>query len=668
MAPKIIGTWNLHELTKELPLDFFVCFSSIASVLGSPGQGNYAAANAFMDALVHYRRSLGLPAMSINWGPWDSVGMAAQLGEDFRRRLHNRGITPLKPVQGLSALENLLQSPITQVAVISIDWSVVAKLQASLGYHSPLLRNLTGVPEIEVSPELSTHKSEFFQRLLANPEGDRLPMLISYLQEQVGAIVDLPPEEVKINQSLLELGIDSLMAVELSTKIRREIQIELPIGPVIDDPSIANLANLLLKQLSPESIQSEAIDILDLNAEAVLDPAIYPVETFEGTNEPQAILLTGGTGFLGAFLLAELLAQTKANIYCLVRSTDLESGKSRLEKNLDSYKLWKPEFSQRIIPVPGDLSQPLMGLTQENFQSLAEQIETIYHNGALLSYVSPYSRLKPINVLGTQEVLRFATQGRIKPTHFISSTAVFESSAYSRKTLTESEPITESKGIYLGYSQTKWVSERLVAIAGERGLPIVLYRPPLIAGDSQTGVWNTDDFLGRMIKGCIRMRSVPQLELVLDISPVDYVSKAIVYLSLKQSSLGKAFHLQNPQPLPWKKLIKFARSLGYPMQVMTYKVWTEKLLESNDKDNPLYPLIPFFTQKWSEDNLTYIEMMNPNRVAKISCEATLKSLEGSDINCPPLEELLKTYFGYFMRSGELLGQLPIIRHFTPKQE
>jgi thioester reductase-like protein len=301
----------------------------------------------------------------------------------------------------------------------------------------------------------------------------------------------------------------------------------------------------------------------------------------------------------------------------------------------------------------GDLSQPLLGLSNEEFERMANLIDTIYHNGAFLNYVYPYSKFKPINVLGTQEVLRLACQTKVKPVHHVSSVAVFESSAYYGKTITESDPVDCSEGIYLGYSQSKWVSEKLVEIAGQRGLPITIHRPPLVSGNSQTGLWNTDGFLCRMIKGCIQMGSImTNLDLMLDLSPVDYNSRAIVYLSRQKQSLGKAFHLQNPNLLHWRQLVDFICSMGYPMERVSYEEWLLRL--SNSRENPLYPLLPFFSHKWSTEQLTYIELNQQDKRPQIGCEETLAALNGTSIVCPPLDaKLLDTYFRYFIRSGFL---------------
>ena len=122
LSPKVQGAWNLHQLTKDMPLDFFVCFSSVASLLGSPGQGNYAAANAFLDGFVHHRRSLGLPGLSVNWGPWADMGMAADMSLRERERWVQRGMGTIAPERGLEILGQLMAQDAVRVGALPVNW------------------------------------------------------------------------------------------------------------------------------------------------------------------------------------------------------------------------------------------------------------------------------------------------------------------------------------------------------------------------------------------------------------------------------------------------------------------------------------------------------------------------------------------------------------------
>jgi thioester reductase-like protein len=404
-----------------------------------------------------------------------------------------------------------------------------------------------------------------------------------------------------------------------------------------------------------------ATPVLDLKAEAVLDPTICPPSGFfELVTDPKNIFLTGGTGYLGAFLIQELLQETQADIYCLVRATNAQEAKSKLQKNLELYSLWDEQFNSRVIPIIGDLSQPLLGIGAEQFQILAANIDTIYHSAALLNYVYPYSAMKAANVLGTQEVLRLACQIKVKPVHYVSSVAIFESSAYAGKLVQEQDEFNHWEGIYLGYSQTKWVAEKLVKIARDRGLPVTIHRPPLISGDSKTGICNTHDFINLMVKGCLQMGSFPDVDYMLDMSPVDYVSKAIVYLSRQKTSIGKAFNLQHPQPVSLRTLVDWVRSFGFSIQMIPYEQWQAELINNvSSVDNPLYTLRPFLLERWSEEQLTIPDLYLTARRPHISCQDTLHSLAGSSIVCPPIDsQLLMTYTSYLIQTGFLnLAQL-----------
>jgi thioester reductase-like protein len=392
-------------------------------------------------------------------------------------------------------------------------------------------------------------------------------------------------------------------------------------------------------------------DTLDLQAEVVLDTAIeFTNPLSENWNAPKSIFLTGATGFLGAYLLDELLHKTTADIYCLVRCNDAEAGIQRLKKHLEFYFLWKEDFSSRIIPVVGDLSQPLLGLSQQQFSDLASQLHVIYHNGALVNSVYPYSKLKATNVLGTQEILRLASLTQTKPVHFVSSKAVFFSQTYSQvDKITETDVPVLDSGLKGGYKQSKWVAEQLVAIAQERGLPACIYRASRIMGHSQTGITgNFKDFLCSLLKACIQIGKFPTLETQINLVPVDYLSQAIVHLSRQENSLGKAFHLSNPQPISWKNLFEEIRSLGYLIEETAYDEWLVDLKHhafQHRRENALYSLLPLL-----------LSAANALRFKKprFDEQHTSEGLAGTSIVCPPVDtELLSTYFSYFQKSGYL---------------
>jgi len=290
----------------------------------------------------------------------------------------------------------------------------------------------------------------------------------------------------------------------------------------------------------------------------------------------------------------------------------------------------------------------------EQFEALSETLEVIYHNGASVNTLYPYQELKAANVLGTQEILRLAAHGRVKPLHYISTLSVFSHiAALQDQLILEDEMLDEhAQHLLGGYAQSKWVAEKLVTIARSRGLPVTIYRPGRISGHSQTGVWPTEDLICRMIKGCIQLGSVPSLiaEERLELTPVDYVSQAIIALSQCKRSLGQAFHLFNPATISVGELIDYTNAFGYPVRRMAYDTWIDELAEITDgaTDNALAPLAPLFPKKGQagqQGQATKRTFDNRNALAGLS---------GTSITCPPADSrLLSTYFSYLVQSGFL---------------
>ena len=249
MAPKVQGSWHLHQLTQGLPLDFFVCFSSAAAIFGSPGQGNYAAANAFMDALCHYRRQQGLPALSINWGAWAGVdgrgGMAARLGTEQQARLSATGVELIAPAQGVALLSTLLAHQGAQVAVMPVHWQQF-QAQLTVTPAPAFLRELLQPDEAQGQQR---GQNELRTRLLATAPNRRLAYLTTYLQEQVARILRLVEPPLPRDR-FFDIGMDSLMAVELRNRLQRGTGIVLSATLFFKYPNIEELAVYFLQELT----------------------------------------------------------------------------------------------------------------------------------------------------------------------------------------------------------------------------------------------------------------------------------------------------------------------------------------------------------------------------------------------------------------------------------
>ncbi|HEX5874684.1 MAG TPA: SDR family NAD(P)-dependent oxidoreductase, partial [Pyrinomonadaceae bacterium] len=261
MTPKVNGAWNLHLLTREMPLDFFVMFSSAAAFLGLMGLGNYTAANAFLDALAHYRQSLGLPALSIDWAGWTRTGMAEVLGERRESQWLAKGLDSLSPEQGLQVVNELMLQSRPQVAVLKVDWPVFFK-ELPARRPPPLLAGLTRSTGATTASRDST--SDFLSQLnAAEPGTPRRVLLREHLCRQVAKILEFDDSFVlDPHQPLAEVGLDSLMAIELRNMLSTSIDRQLPPTLLFDYPTIdsvyAYLATLVFDDEVRPSIEVAA--------------------------------------------------------------------------------------------------------------------------------------------------------------------------------------------------------------------------------------------------------------------------------------------------------------------------------------------------------------------------------------------------------------------------
>ncbi|MDB9440359.1 amino acid adenylation domain-containing protein, partial [Sphaerospermopsis kisseleviana CS-549] len=463
--------------------------------------------------------------------------------------------------------------------------------------------------------------------------------------------------QLGIHNNFFDMGGNSLRAMQVMSLLTETLQIDLPLRYLFENPTVAELAagfdSLLTSQTNTITTSK-----LDLKAEAVLDASIqirkdviYNVST-DYNNKPQGIFLTGVTGFLGSHLLYELLQQTEEPIiYCLIRATDIEEARQKLENQLQLYKLWSEVDRKRIIPVVGNLGKKYLGLSTSEFQQLASQIDVIYHCGAWINVIYPYSVLKPANVLGTQEIIRLASEIKVKPLHYISTTSVLSAATPNEAGLIlESDLLDQYQVLENGYVQSKWVAEKLVMQARDLGLPVAIYRASRITGSTKTGISNTDDLFCRLVKGCLETRIFPDVQMEDNLTPVDYVSKIIVNLSGQKESLGKAFHLVNPESTTIKDLFHLIRSLGYPVQMIPVEQWHSEIsLESQMSDPGNLRVLSHIIPKMALEN---------SREPEIDYQNTINGLGNTDIMYPILDQnLLRTYISYFISSGFINDQL-----------
>ncbi|MEU5959413.1 thioester reductase domain-containing protein [Streptomyces sp. NPDC047525] len=643
LRPKVDAAWHLHELTRDKDLSAFVLFSSVAAVVGGPGQSPYAAANHYLDALAQHRRAQGLPATSIAWGLWQqSGGMSGNLSETDLKRIARTGFRPVPEAQGPALFDAALGLERAAVVATPVD---LTALREQRGPAPAILSTLARVPGRRTAAADALPSVPLAETLASLGETEQKQAVLDAVLGRIAGVLGHPDTSaLEVEQPLTMLGFDSLTSVELRNRLGELTGAKLPATLVFDHPTPAALAAYLRGLLlGGDEARRSGESAVDFTSDIRLDDDIRPAaETVSVADAPREILLTGATGFLGAFLLRDLLRKTDATVHCLVRGTDGEDALARLRSNMEWYRVWDAAYESRLAIHVGDLARPRLGLSDDEFDTLARTVDVVYHNGAHVHWLHPYSSLRPANVGGTQEVLRLAARHRTVPVHYVSTVGVFDGPREDGAPLKVTDPTGPAERLPSGYLQSKWVAEQVIELARGRGLPVSVYRVDVISGDTVNGACQTRDFVWLSLKGILQSGAAPAgVEGRFHLLPVDYVSGTIITVSRQAESAGRTFHLFNQSSLSLGQCIENLRGLGYELGELDWSQWRDRV--QADRDNALQPLLHAFEMMTSDTGAFY---------PPIDTSETEAALTDTDVDCPPLTAGLFTrYAEFFVEVG-----------------
>ena len=415
-------------------------------------------------------------------------------------------------------------------------------------------------------------------------------------------IASVDERTITPDDSFFDIGGHSILAQQMLFKVNRQWkELNVNMSAVFQNPTLKAFSDYIDRRVSSGgdgSADGEKEAVVDYAADAKALthslPATFPsVESPITVDSSIKVFLTGATGFLGAYLLRDLLSRKapKVNVVAHVRAVDEESASSRVKQTCQAYGVWDDSWGNRITYATGNLGDPRLGLSETAWNKLAAEVDVVIHNGAQVHWVYPYSNLKPANVQGTIDILSFCATGKAKQLAFVSSTSVLDSPHYIKLSqeavangkpgvLEEDDLSGSATGLGTGYGQSKWVSEYLVRAAGSRGLQGTIVRPGYVTGDRATGNTNTDDFLIRFAKGCVQLGARPKIDNTVNQVPVDHVARVVVAAALHppKTPLGVAQVTSHPR-LTSSQYLATLQTYGYDVPEVDYRTWANKLEE-----------------------------------------------------------------------------------------
>ncbi|QOG04689.1 non-ribosomal peptide synthetase [Flavobacterium sp. MDT1-60] len=419
----------------------------------------------------------------------------------------------------------------------------------------------------------------------------------------------LSVEAVEEHEDFFELGGHSLLLAQLHTKLPEPVRNRISLPELYIFTTISSFVKevekrMLETEVSQKKKAEEMVNELVKDAELHIDFTVNDLPDPIVLKNPNSIFLTGVTGFVGSHLLEELLQQTTAKIYCLVRAATPEEGLERIKKTFKKFKLsWQSDYENRITAVIGDLSLPRFGMDTENYNFITENIEVIYHSGSSVSYVQPYPLIKKSNIDGLHNVIALAVNKKIKYLVLLSSMGVFSwGRPFTKKTwMYEDDAIDQNMDAVsrdLGYIKSKWVMESIAEKAKMKGLPIINFRLGFAVCHSTSGATVMNQWWGALIRSCVKLRSFPLVMGLKDeLTTVDYMCKAIMHISKKKEAVGLNFHL-SPLAENDVSLTDFCSKMNEyystNLEGMEYHQWLSQW--KHDTNLPIYPLLSLFTE------------------------------------------------------------------------
>lgn len=463
----------------------------------------------------------------------------------------------------------------------------------------------------------------------------------------------LQVEQIGRRDSFFELGGHSLLAIKALFRINKRFGCNLKVMDVYRSATLRELAG----RIHGMATVDERIDLSD---EAVLAPHIVALPGLPRT-PAAAVMLTGCTGFVGRFLLAQLLQENTSKIYCLVRARSLQQARKRLHTTMIRWDLWSDDYESRLVVLPGDLSLPRLGLDESTYGMLCREVDSIYHCAISMNHLETYTMAKQTNVDGVREILRLATRDKPKLVNYISTLGVFtETGSDVPRVVDESTPIEEechwNSG---GYAASKWVGEKIIIIADQRGIPCNIFRLGLVWADTQLGRYDELQRGYRILKSCLLSgRGISDYRFEMPPTPVDYVVRAVAFLANRYNQGHGSFHISLSRQMSGGLFERCSDQVRPSLRLTPFFDWIREIKRLHEEGQTL-PVVPLIEFAFAMDEQTFRNYQQRESQSlektRFDCVRTQTELRHAGIVEPVFDEhLLRQCIAWMLlRDGDL---------------
>ncbi len=454
-------------------------------------------------------------------------------------------------------------------------------------------------------------------------------------------------DEIERSTDYMELGGDSIAVVELSAAIKEQFQFYATPDMIYK----CSVLSALARAIDEKQVK---LTTIDLDNEIHLSLSAKDIQQLSSPKtQNESILLTGATGFLGRYMLDCLLKEAYVKkVMVLVRDKDLGKARANLISKLEEQQLSLGGLD-KVEFVYGDLSRPRLGMSRREFELIGANIDTIYHCGAEVDWVKPYTSIRAANVDGTRTIIELAATNTLKPLHYISTMWVLNPDGASKEEVIKGFSETHRagwRGLENGYAQSKWVAENLIFKAADIGIPTTSHRMDFIVGSTHTGIIPNHDFLARLLQDSIINCTVSEENIYLDVVAVDYLAKAIIKLGGQYHEPGTVFHHRGMEQLSTGLMASNLKKKGYPIQRVPYIKWVETI--TRNKDSKSWPL-KFFLEAFAMSPV--ITDSDYNNKKRSTYDRTIADLAKVNIDPkvdhPTVEALFDQMIMYFEKQG-----------------